>query len=458
MGKWCNWCFTPMVLPTIYDETLSYAEQLNKVLYHMQELTKFVNKSMEKLNEVTTNIDDYVDSAVEESVTKNIAEVNTKIDTLNNDITVLKDEIENLYNEIENIDLDTLEKELKEYTDNGIEHVLDMTTLSISTAVNELNDKIAKLNLETQKLITLAENRCNHYTDIKVRTLEITINKKFEQIEDKISDIAKILPPVFNPIRGKKTDIEQAILDLYQNLRAVGITAIRYDECELSAEQYDNMGLTAIEYDVYAGYLLNWWDDSMFSPFTGKKQSVKKTVNEIANYIKYNAKTAQEYDSLNFTAAQFDDSVFNAWEQDSNKQYKDVVNDYLNNFVKVRELIFSFENLELQNSASVTSDLFKNLHEIEVVVKQGDSFVLLDCSVDNNYNITLDCGYVKKAENTSEKTEIFDRYLTIDTRTGLMDIEDCFNSEDAMVNSECIIVKIYATKKVLDIKGGLYHE
>ena len=176
---------------------------------------------------------------------------------------------------------------------------------SVRTEINNLrvliNQEIVRLNnlleANNEYIREYVENRLNVFID-EFPTLLIDV-------------------PIYNPVRGTMTTIQQAINDLYDVARVYGLTAQQYDSLNLTAEEYDNHELTAMEYDQYGYVKLGYPDENwyMISPFNGKYEKVKVVVMDLA-HLHMNGLTAQEYDDLELTAQEYDDKLITAYDYD----------------------------------------------------------------------------------------------------------------------------------------------
>lgn len=76
-------CCSIMVLPTVYDESLSYYEQINKLIYKMNEIINFVN------GELSVEIRNYIDEMFNDMMINAIYDeqnetITLKMETKNN--------------------------------------------------------------------------------------------------------------------------------------------------------------------------------------------------------------------------------------------------------------------------------------------------------------------------------------------------------------------------------------
>ena len=153
---------------------------------------------------------------------------------------------------------------------------------------------------------------------------QLTANNEFifEYVENRLDDFIAHFPdiantPVYNPVRGSTTGLQQAINDLYDLARYYGLTATQYDSLGLTASEYDALELTAIDYDLYGYIKLGYPDENwyMISPFTGQYVKVKEVVMDLAHFH-MDGLSASEYDLLELTAQEYDDKQITAFDYD----------------------------------------------------------------------------------------------------------------------------------------------
>lgn len=260
--------FAAPTIPGVYNDTLSYEENLASLYKHFEDLTKFVNDSFTNIKNMNTfdvkQIKEYVDS-----------------------------EIKKMYNVIEEIQKN-LEKELSESL-GDMETDIKKLSIKIEREVSYLEDEILKVRSYVDKTYKDIFDKTQEYTDVEVEKEAIKRRAADKGIGDRIDSIAKEYPNVYNPVFGKSTDLQDCINSLYEYLRVLGVNAIDYDSLEMTAEEYDDLSLQAFTFDIYSGYLFSEELSKIFSPFTGKKESVKDVISQIVDKLRWNANTAKGF-------------------------------------------------------------------------------------------------------------------------------------------------------------------
>ena len=213
--------------------------------------------------------------------------------------------------------------------------------LAIQQMKDEVNAEIIKLREDVAEAIAQFETEFNQLkaeVQAQITQLKIMINQELvrlrhaleanteyikQYVEDRIQQFIDEFPtminlvPVYNPVRGDMTSLQQAINDLYDVARVYGLTAEQYDSLNLTAEAYDNYELTAMEYDQYGYIKLGYPDENwyMISPFTGQFTKVKNVVMDLAHFH-MEGLTAKEYDDLELEAQEYDAKEITAFDYD----------------------------------------------------------------------------------------------------------------------------------------------
>ena len=213
--------------------------------------------------------------------------------------------------------------------------------LAIQQMKDEVNEEIVKLRRDVADAIADFQTQFNQLkasVEAEITQLRILINQEIvrlnetlevnnqyirQYVEDRLDQFINDFPnminlvPVYNPVRGTMTSLQQAINDLYDVARVYGLTAEQYDSLGLTAQEYDNYELTAMEYDQYGYIKLGYPDENwyMISPFTGQYTKVKNVVMDLAHFH-MDGLTAEEYDLLELEAEEYDDKLITAFDYD----------------------------------------------------------------------------------------------------------------------------------------------
>lgn len=301
-------------LPSVYKEVESYEEQLEWILQRLEQMNT-------SLNTLVGNAEAYTDS---------------KIAELTNTINQKEIEIKKLITESQKM-LESQLNETKNYTEKEIQKLKEKTELDlaiiteqISHEVEILNNSIAELKTLLEKEIFESTKEAKTYTDLVNAELFLQLDIIETKLLKKIEEIKKEYPLVYSPPTGNTGTFQQSINDLYLYLRVHGITAEEFDSLKLTADFFDGLLLRAERFDIEGSFLLPKKYDTIFSPFTGQKVSLKEAIYELSNAININAKTALEIDDKRVSAENIDKSDIQAYTFDWKKNINTLNDEYIN--------------------------------------------------------------------------------------------------------------------------------
>lgn len=257
-------------VPSVYSNKQSYYECLCYIGYK-------VNECIDAINGFTNAYQQYTDEKV--------AELKKYVDGLNTDI----------YNHITEV-----EKNIrKDMNDKDTE--LDEKINKVQT---QLLDKISALNILIYDLN--AETRAHIDTEVE---------KLYSYINDYVPNNMEVL----NPVRGYRTSLNQALADMYDNLRYYALTCNEFDSLNLSCTEFDSLSINCTEFDLYGAKRFRV-DSNLYmhSPFTGEYVFYQDVINQLAELHFNNPITAKEFDGLLLTVTAFEAKALSAYTFDSN--------------------------------------------------------------------------------------------------------------------------------------------
>lgn len=257
-------------VPSVYSNKQSYYECLCYIGYK-------VNECIDAINGFTNAYQQYTDEKV--------AKLKAYVDGLNTDI----------YNHITKLD-----KNIREDM-NAKDTELDEKINRVQT---KLLDKISTLNILIYDLN--AETRAHIDTEVK---------KLYDYINDYVPNNMEVL----NPVRGYKTSLNQALADMYDNLRYYALTCNEFDTLNLTCTEFDVLSINCTEFDLYGAKKFRV-DSNLYmhSPFTGEYVFYQDVINQLAGLHFENPITAREFDALLLTVTAFEAKALSAYTFDSN--------------------------------------------------------------------------------------------------------------------------------------------
>lgn len=277
----------PLTIPGVYSDTLSYEDNLAQIM-------KKINELVEQVNNLSNGVNNYTD----EQIKKLKAELEKEISALEIKLLAFVSDFEK--------EISRVEKE----TDNKVQALHDY----IDAEILKTNEKIKELKTYIDTQIFNAEKRQIKYTDNKVGAESIQREAQDEFLNNKIENVVKEFPKVYNVVLGVKSNVQDTFNSFYEYLRELGVLSISYDKMEMTAEQYDKMELEAHVFDVYSGFIFSESLSKIFSPFTGKKENMPKVLYELIERARWNADTSKYFDEKTNTVQNMDDSKYTAKE------------------------------------------------------------------------------------------------------------------------------------------------
>lgn len=225
-----------------------------------------------------------IDEKIAESITPYVEEMQNYVTT---EIDKLKLDNETEFEKIEN-NFDTLSRKIEEI-------ITEINTLR--TYVDELNKKtIDELNAEIEKITD------NVWLEI------YKINKR-------IDEIIKTFPPVENPIDKTIENIQIVLFEMYDALRVLAFTALKFDTSGITAKIFDNSKISALEFDTESEKIFtDLLSFKMFSSVNGKDVSLNDAIDLVDRNNSIFAYKAEWFDAKNLTAQELDMLYLNAYE------------------------------------------------------------------------------------------------------------------------------------------------
>ena len=289
------------ILPLVYDDSLSYYEVLCKLSQKTNVLIDDINAFLDWANQHESDYEALVNrvSSLEREMVQYKKDVNKMFADLKSDINKQFDA------ESKKIDaqLARFEKELDDSLKAIRREFADLERRN-EKKMSEMRGEIHRALMDMNNLI-LANNQF-----------------VFDYVEDKLDYFIEHFPeivdlPVYNPVKGETTGLQDAINDMYEFARFYGLTALQYDNMGYTASEYDAKELTALEYDQQSYILLEYPDTNwyMISPFTGQYTKVKEVVMNLASFH-MDGLSATEYDALELTAEEYDAKNITAFDYD----------------------------------------------------------------------------------------------------------------------------------------------
>ena len=276
------------ILPTVYDNSLSYYEQICK-------LTKCCQEIIDELTDWSDTITELQKAIVD-------------IDAMKGDISAIKLDLNSVHTSLSNIEESV--RGVNEYA-----HTLEGKINDNAEAISDLVKMIAnfnanvdeKLNALEKKLVKMIQSITLNYDEEilaiqkSISDLKISVEYQIEALNKRIDEIDT---SVVNPWRaqlGRISNQREANYE-YNDLADCVPTAEEYVKLGLTAQSYSDIGITAMDY-VRRGKekLRYFW---VYSPPYGFRQEISNVLTSIINFI-CNTLSADEYTTLDMTADEY---------------------------------------------------------------------------------------------------------------------------------------------------------
>lgn len=257
-------------IPSVYSNKQSYYECLCYIGYK-------VNECIDAINGFTDAYKQYTDEKVEA--------LKKYVDNLNNDIYKHITEVEKNIRQNMNAKVTELDEKINKVRADLLEKI------------NALNILIYKLNAETREYI------------------DSEVSKLYEYIKLYVPNNIKVL----NPVKGYYTSLNQALGDMYDNLRYYALTCNGFDLLNLTCAVFDNLFLSCTDFDLYGAKRFRV-DSNLYmnNPFTGEYVFYQDVIYKLAELHFNNPITASGFDALTLTVTGFEAKALSAYTFDSN--------------------------------------------------------------------------------------------------------------------------------------------
>lgn len=293
---------TPKILPAVYNDAMSYYEQLHIINDKLTEVINEVNTwGTTTLDHANAYTDQQV-AALEKRTNEQIIAIQAQ---LNAQFIQLKEEIEA---ELDNA-LAQFEQEAQELLNKLNEEINNFNSIinNMQIDINVLFDMLGRLRVEMNEEIAAQ------------------IGAVMKKIDDALASKLGSSIIVFNPYRKQLTNLDVALADLFSiTYRMFALTADEYRRLQLTVDEYVAMDITANDY-LYKGRLLFFMElyfpdvderfaavygyinmevaaldknHYMISPFTGVITPINQVVYNLARLHMYGITANQYRDAL----------------------------------------------------------------------------------------------------------------------------------------------------------------
>lgn len=199
------------------------------------------------------------------------------------------------YTNVHELNLDYIIKKLKDF-EAELANIEDYNPriAAVETAIASINSSL----LTIENSLTALNRRCTTIEN-SVDDVKKSINNLYENVAQDIAAIQREVDSIrvqYITLKSYVDVRDQNVLNESKNFTLERIAAL--------LDYFEDPGIV---------YVVN--------PFTGEIQSIQQFIDSLADYLRYGALTAGEYDSLNLTATEFDEMQIKALEYDMFGKY-----------------------------------------------------------------------------------------------------------------------------------------
>lgn len=220
-------------LPTAYDDTLSYLEVVDKLIY--------------KVNEVIESIDEI--QSEWESEKADIERVKTSVSKLESDFDNFKSEMQSEFNNFSDkvrADVQTQFDELTESVNTKISNFENEVNTNFDNLTNNVNSSLTSIRSD----ILAFKNTITSYVDNKIEVVETKHSRDIQLVNEKIDNLEFEYPPILNMITGRYDTIQNVLEMLYSMVRTDALTCTEFDALVITCNDFDDLEMSASEFDT----------------------------------------------------------------------------------------------------------------------------------------------------------------------------------------------------------------
>lgn len=195
-------------------------------------------------------------------------------------------------------------EEWKSYVDNAIAETRAYVNQKFTQAENDaksdnakLEEKLTTLIDEVESSLTSIINDLREQEEADIENVYNAMSSLEETLKQYVKEYAVKNIMIYDPTTGMYSNIETVMNNVYQALRYYGIRADGFDSLQLTCNEFEAIGLTAYEFDLYSS--LKMGKDRLFymsNPMTGEWTFYQDVINQLYDYHRADPFTVKEFD------------------------------------------------------------------------------------------------------------------------------------------------------------------
>lgn len=293
-------------LPSAWDWSLSYAENLRKLVYN-------VNVIIQYLQDLQTNYEEYTDQkvaelkayvdAADQTLHKYVDQLNASmkeyVDT--QDLAYWSRHLEDVQRLQNNIDT------LRAYCDENFEDIRTKHAQDIAGLYGALQSQYEQLTA---------------YTDRQIDVLQAWTQEQLDALKLEVDEINEDGFRIDNPTTGERDHVGNTVNDVYNALRVHAITCEDFDAWftyyDNDCNSFRNLFISTIDFDTRAHLMMYaQYDGQVNSPATGMMVSHARALEEIMTFSSEQALDCTNRDGLDLTCEQILTKNWSTFEWDT---------------------------------------------------------------------------------------------------------------------------------------------
>ena len=289
------------VLPLVYDDSLSYYEQVCKLTKKMNDIIEEVNRIPEIVAEALAPFEaefrqELLDMHI--YVTEQSNELRQYIfeetEKLKTDIQLFQEDIQRQQTKFEH-DIELRIAQIKVELEREMQVFRDEINERIVNIIDYINNQLNLIRMEMESRF--------------IKEREWT-KKQLAELQKQIDELQFELPEMYNPTKGENDEIVNTIVDVYNADRYFGATAGAWDNANVSCEEFENKGVTALRFDTYSA--IDFTNSTLWhmrNPFSGRNILIADMMYIVVDMLMNKAETVlscTSFDGLGLTANDFD--------------------------------------------------------------------------------------------------------------------------------------------------------
>ena len=252
------------VLPLTYDDSLSYYEQLCKLVYKINEVIDTFNEYEEIILELQEGLSEL------NSIKTKVENLITTVETQGNSITALQTRDRQMQSEID-----------------ALTNTVNNLVLSYDNIIAYIDNAVASVKIENSSGWIRLENELNS----EIRRVELLIEELAKRVDE-------IDTSVFNRVKGIRESLEDNNWDIYEDLRYGGLT--NAERSEYGGTNEHLMSLVHNNRDLALHGKERLKLHYLFSPVSGTKVSHANAISQLFGFLT-NGLTNEQFANLDMT-------------------------------------------------------------------------------------------------------------------------------------------------------------